>query len=325
MPLPLTRRGFLQGSVGLGLATPVATIESPCGWKQGAEMPIARSETPAVVLDRWIYVVGGFGASTEAHRYDPAADAWERIADYPSPVNHPGMAVVGGRVIVGGGYSGDGRSAYNEIHALDTVNDGWERIGELPMPMGAFGFGVVDDELYLVGGAANHLGGPAQDMLARWISETGAWELLAPLPDPREHLAVVGRDGAVFAIGGRAHGRDDVDLGAEASRYDPAADRWEQLPPLRAARSGLGGASAGNGVVVIGGETSAHLFDNVDFLHLDTMEWQALDPLPVGRHGIAVAATEGRIYAIGGSIEVGRVANVTSVDGLPLTCMVSSD
>src|SRR5688500_2930372 len=123
MPLPISRRHFLQGSAAIGLPALIATPESAAAWESRADMPIGRSETPAAVLDGWIYVVGGFGADTAAHRYNPAAGLWEQIADYPLPVNHPGAAVLDGRVLVSGGYSPDGRSAYSEIHAYDPADN----------------------------------------------------------------------------------------------------------------------------------------------------------------------------------------------------------
>jgi N-acetylneuraminic acid mutarotase len=321
MVADLTRRGFLQGFAALGLTTPLASPDQGTQWTRRAEMPIGRSETPAAALDGQLYVVGGFGADTAAHRYDPATDAWSQIADYPLPVNHSGIAVLNERVLVGGGYSADGSSAYNEIHAYDPESDRWEQVGELPLRIGAFGFAVVDEDLYLVGGAADYLGGPPQDGVARWDGAGGSWESLAPLPDAREHLAVVAQERAIFAIGGRAHNLDANELGAETTRYDPVADRWDELPPLPAPRSGLSGAAICTGVVVIGGETSTEVFDEVNFLNPDRLEWSAVPPLPVARHGIAVAATGETIYAIGGSTEAGRVANVTFVDAFRHPCL----
>ena len=316
----LTRRGFLQGFAALGLSTPFASPDAALNWTGRAEMPVGRSETPAAVIDGQVYVVGGFGADTSAHRYDPAEDSWAQIADYPLPVNHPGIAVMDGRLLIGGGYGPDGGSAHKEIFAYEPASDAWEQVGALPLRMGAFGFAVLDETLYLVGGAADFLGGPPQDGVARWDESGGLWKPLAPLPHPREHLAVVAQAGAVIAIGGRAHNLDATDLGAEATTYDPGADRWDELPPLPAPRSGLSGAAVCDGVVVIGGETSTEVFDDVDFLDLNRMEWSALPPLPVARHGIAVAASGDSIFAIGGSTQAGRVANVTSVDALSLSC-----
>lgn len=325
MDLQLSRRRFLQGSAALGLTAPIATPDVAAAWAPRVEMPIGRSETPAANLDGKIYVVGGFGADAAAHRYDPAADLWTRIADYPYPVNHPGIAAGGGQVLVGGGYSADGRSAYSELHAYDAGNDAWERVGELPMPMGAFGFAVVDDHLHLVGGATDHLGGPPQQSVARWDQAGNRWESLAPMTHPREHLAVVAQGGAVYAVGGRAHNLDGAQLGAEASRYDPAADRWDELPPLPTPRSGLSGAAVCGGIVFIGGETSTEVFDEVDYLDLNNMKWRPLPSLPVARHGMAAAANDDALFAIGGSTAAGRVANVVSVDALPLTCVGTSD
>lgn len=312
MLLQLSRRGLLQGFAGLGLVTP----ESSAGWESRMDMPVGRSETPAAALEGLIYVVGGFGADTAAHRYDPARDTWEQIADYPLAVNHPGIAVHRGRLLVGGGYGADGSSAHDEMNAYDPEADRWDLVGKLPLRMGAFGFAVLDEDLFLIGGAADYLGGPPQAGVSRWIQASGIWESAAALPHAREHLAVVAQAGAIFAIGGRAHNLDSGDLGAETSRYDPAADRWEELPPLPAPRSGLSGAPLCDGIVVIGGETAKKIFADVNYLDLDRMEWQSLETLPVARHGIAVSALAGTVYAIGGSTRAGQVANVTTVEAL---------
>lgn len=320
MPGHLSRRDVLRGGALLGLSTPVATPGPAAGWTPLAEMPIARSETPAALLDGYVYVVGGFGADAAAHRYDVAADAWEQIADYPMAVNHPGIAVHRGRLLVGGGYSADGGSAYSEVYAYDVEADTWELIGELPLPMGAFGFAVIDDDLYVVGGAADRLGGPPLDLVARWSADDGAWHPRAPLPHAREHLAVVAAAGSIVAVGGRAHSLDSDELGAEVTRYDPARDEWEALPPLPTPRSGLAGAAVCAGVVVGGGETATAVFANVDYLDLGRREWRARPALPVARHGIAVAALDGRLHAIGGSTLAERVANVTLNASISLAC-----
>ena len=308
------RREFLMGIPLLIAGTPEPSLGE---WVRCADMPVARSEMPATVLDGEIYVAGGFGAGSRADRYDPATDRWQRLADLPVETNHPGIATLGGRVIVAGGYAMDGASAHRGIWAYDPDDDAWEAIGELPEPMGAFGLTTLDDGLYLVGGALGSLNGEPSAAVWRRAGD-GSWEERAPLAHAREHLAVVARDEQIYAVGGRAHGRDSDQLGSAVERYDPTSDKWDPLAPLPHPRSGLNGAAACNSVVVAGGETSQQVFADVQMLATDGTHWASLPDLPVAVHGVALASVNNRLFAIGGSTLAGRIQNVTAVYQLDL-------
>jgi N-acetylneuraminic acid mutarotase len=305
----MDRREFLMGLPVLIAGTPEAKSGT---WVRRAAMPVARSETPATVLDGKIYVVGGFGAGRRADRYDPATDAWERLADLPAETNHPGIAVLDDRVILAGGYAMDGASAHSGMWAYDPDADAWEVIGELPAAMGAFGLAMVDGDLYLVGGAIGMLGGEPTGSVWRWEPQDGTWEVRAPLTRVREHLAVVAMGGEIYAVGGRAHGKDSDQLGSAVDRYDPVEDKWDSLAPLPHPRSGLNGATVCETVVVIGGETSTRVFDEVQMLGSDGESWASLPDLPGAVHGVAVASVNNRLFAIGGSTLAGRVQNISA-------------
>jgi non-specific serine/threonine protein kinase len=311
----MQRRQFMLGLPIALVATPLTTGAT---WKRRTDMPVARSETPAAVLDDLIYVAGGFGAGARADRYDPATDHWEQLADLPVETNHPGIAVSQGQIVVAGGYSMDGASAHQGMWAHRGDANRWEQIGELPEPMGAFGFVAIDGDLYLVGGALDSLNGEPSAAMWRWLSREGQWEVRAPMAHAREHMAVVATGGRIYAVGGREHGRDSDDLGSAVERYDPAADAWESLAPLPHPRSGLNGAAANGGVIIAGGETSRTVFADVDFLPVKSGDWESLPDLPVAVHGVAIAAVGHRLYAIGGSTLAGRVQNVPAVHELNL-------
>ena len=206
----------------------------------------------------------------------------------------------------------DGASAYRGIWAYDPDSDSWEEIGELPEPMGAFGLSIVAGDVYLVGGALGMLGGEPSAAVWRWLLREGAWEARAPLAQAREHLAVVTVDEKIYAVGGRAHGKDSAQLGSAVERYDPPTDKWDPLAPLPHPRSGLGGAAACGTVIVAGGETSRTVFANVQMLNGDTNGWASLPDLPVAVHGVGVASVNNRLFAIGGSTLAGRIQNVTA-------------
>jgi non-specific serine/threonine protein kinase len=309
------RRQFI---LGLPLAL-IATPQSPgATWKRRTDMPVARSETPAAVLDDLIYVAGGFGAGARADRYDPMTDTWERLADLPIETNHPGITAFQGRIVVAGGYAMDGASAHQRMWAYRGDANRWEQIGELPKPMGAFGFVTTDDDLYLVGGALDSLNGEPSAATWRWLPREEQWEARAPMAHAREHMAVVATLGRIYAVGGREHGRDSDELGSAVERYDPATDTWESLTPLPYPRSGLNGAAANGGVIIAGGETSRKVFADVQFLPRHLGDWASLPDLPVAVHGVAIAAVGQRLYAIGGSTLAGRVQNVSAVHELNL-------
>ena len=84
---------------------------------------------------------------------------------------------------------------------------------------------------------------------------TGQWSERAPLPQPRDHMALVAIDGKLHAIGGRVTnpasrvGTHDI--------YDPKTNSWSPGPPLPTARSGLAYALYQGMVVVLGGELAA--------------------------------------------------------------------
>jgi N-acetylneuraminic acid mutarotase len=313
----MLRREFLAGASLFWIATPEPPTTTK--WVERAQMPVARSETPAVAHDGLIYVAGGFGAGSRADRYDPDADQWEQLADLPVETNHPGIAVFQNQVVLAGGYSMDGASSYRLMWAYSNDSDEWEPIGELPAPVGAFGLVELDDSLYLVGGALGSLNGEPSAAVWQWAPGEGRWEERAPLSDPREHLAVVAAGGSIYAVGGRAHGRDSDKLGGAVERFDPGTDAWERLAPLPHPRSGLNGARICGDIVVAGGETSPHVFGDVQMLNTVDGTWSALPDLPVAVHGGAIAALNDRLFAIGGSTAAGMVQNVPTVYALDVS------
>ncbi len=66
-------------------------------------MPTPRSHAGAAVIGDAVLVVGGrslFGWSTDTSSYAPQGDAWSRTAALPAPAVSPGVAAVGGKLIV---------------------------------------------------------------------------------------------------------------------------------------------------------------------------------------------------------------------------------
>jgi N-acetylneuraminic acid mutarotase len=323
-----SRRTILCSAISAWLTQSARTAEARGGvtltasdgpaWEALPPLPEARSEFAAAVIERQIYVAGGFGAGARVDRYDPASERWTRLADLPVAVHHPGVAALDGLLYVAGGYTIDNHRAVDFLWVYDPVRNAWAEEASLPVARGAFGLVPFAGALYAVGGAREQLGGPVNSTVDRYDPSTGSWHPAASMLTPREHLAVVVAADRIFAIGGRANGDEEDRFAAANEAYDPAADRWETRAPLPVPRGGLTGASHAGQVMVMGGERGTHLYDDVNRFDPATNAWSPLPRLPIARHGLASAVIDDRLYAIGGSTLAQRVQNTATFERLDL-------
>ena len=163
---------------------------------------------------------------------------------------------------------------------------------------------------FLIGAAlagAMLAAGPAMPQDGAWAMKkplpTAQWTERAPLPQPRDHMALVAVDGRLHAIGGR--------LTNPASRvgthdiYDPKTDSWAAGPPLPTARSGLAYANYQGQIVVLGGELAPDTFPNNEAYDPKSMRWRTLASMPAGRHGTGAAVIGKNLYVAAGSLKPG--------------------
>ena len=295
-----------------------ASAETPYGWTTGVPIPLARSELAAAVVDRSIYVCGGFGGGQRVDRFDADDQTWMQVADLPAGIHHPGVAALDGILYVAGGYGVDRHVAVDHLWSYDPKDDSWTARAPLPAPKGAFGLVALDGALYAAGGAFERLSGPVSGDLHRYDPTADNWDTLAAMPTPREHLAVVALDGAIYTVGGRANGDEGDRFAAAVEAYDPIADTWSTRAPLPVPRGGLSGVAAGDTVIVLGGERGDTAFADASRYDPGADAWGALPPMPTARHGLASAFLDGAVYAITGSMLAGGIDNTTSVEILDL-------
>ncbi len=303
-------------------ATPVDWAE--LRWSQRPPIPQARSELGAAVIGSKIYVVGGFGGGSRVDRFDTETDTWQRVTDLPIAVHHPGVAALDGKLFVAGGYREDDHTAVADVWVYDPATDAWERRAALPVARGALGLAALDGYLYAVGGALERLGGPATGSVERYDPRSDRWQARQPLPTPREHLAVAAGGGRLYTVGGRANGDESTRFAAAHEVYDPAADRWEALPPLPVPRGGLAGVFVNGWVIVLGGERGQDVFADVNAFDTTARRCHTLPAMPVARHGLAAAVVGTVLYAITGSTVAGRVKNTDAVEALDLSPEIPS-
>lgn len=108
---------------------------------------------------------------------------------------------------------------------------------------------TLDGRLHTLGGSFDRKAGSYHD---EYDPGTDQWHPDAPLPEPRDHLAVAVANGKIYAFGGFA---TDVhkDASNAAFEYDAATNAWRVLPPMKGPRGAAGAATVDGKIHVIGG------------------------------------------------------------------------
>jgi N-acetylneuraminic acid mutarotase len=140
----------------------------------------------------------------------------------------------------------------------------------------------------------------------------GAWSTLAPMPTPRQEVAVAALDGRVWVMGGFGPGAAPT---ATVEVFDPAANAWETRTPLPEPLHHAAAAVVNGRLFVVGGFGGGRVqWEAVPSLYeYDPRRnaWTERAPMPTARGGLAVAVAGGRLHALGGT--GGRVSNAHEV------------
>ena len=164
----------------------------------------------------------------------------------------------------------------------------------------------------------------ATGYLERYDVDSKTWISLAPLPTERFGIAAGTLLGYVYVVAGsgietgaKPTGPIALQAGGPAGagaknvcslnlveRYDPAANKWEEVAKCSATRAGLAAAVLNGHLYVVGGASDA-LFGSVILSSAEKYNprdntWRNISPMNTKRAGLSVAAVDGHLYAIGG-------------------------
>ena len=102
---------------------------------------------------------------------------------------------------------------------------------------------------------------------------------------------------------------------ADCASYDPATEKWTELPPMPEPRSSFDATAIGDMIYVVGGwkmqgDKDAEWLDSAYSLDLSASEpqWRALPQAPFQRRALSVGYQQNKLYAIGGMQPDGKVS-----------------
>jgi hypothetical protein len=151
------------------------------GWDSSsfAPLPMGRGHMSLVVLNGFIYAVGGqFGHDLNpqdvdlVHRYDLVSNTWTQVASLPTPRSHfeASTFVYKGRIFIAGGRNNQpgGLLVIPQITAYDPSSDSWSDVSTLPNGLIGPSAKPIGDLLYVTGGGVT-ANSPVVDHLRRAV------------------------------------------------------------------------------------------------------------------------------------------------------------
>ncbi len=232
-------------------------------------------------------------------------------ARMPMPTARAGLAAA----FAGDGmlYALGGYQSGTVVEAYDPTKDSWSSAP--PMPHARYEFGAVlgsDGQLYAVGGPYTSVNDPGVSHLVdAYAPATRMWTAAPSLGTGRSSAAaVVGSDGAIYAIAGFDPGTFAVTDTVEKL----AGGQWTMLAThlLTARQEHVAVALADGKMFALGGigGFSSPRLASVEWIAANGTSFVAAQPMSLARDMFAAAVAGGRIYVIGGNAAQSGPTNV---------------
>jgi hypothetical protein len=288
----------------LGAASSLSAAD-PFAWIARSACPLQRFEAMGGAAAGKLYEFSGYYtlgksilATPECDAYDPITNVWQRLADIPQPISHCGQVADEDNpndpiFWLAGGFLGDhpGPST-TEVWKYSINNNTWTPGPPLPDQRGGGALVKLGRELHYFGGVIRQNGVYLQDYGTHWafnLDTDTAWrttttdgQILAPVPNPRNHMGGTVLNGKIYAIGGQHLGNQDTPQ-SEVDVYDPATNSWTQVAPMpRPIGHTTANVFVRNGRVVVttGRMANGVLIANVIEYDSVANTWNELPPVP---------------------------------------------
>ena len=232
-------------------------------WSTRAQIPFAADHpNVAAAANGKLYILGAVG-TTQSAEYDPATNMWTMKRNTPTQRAASAVAAIGNKIYIAGGAPGNNTAMFDpsvrDFTAYDVTTDMFEILEQIPAPGRNHGPGaVVDGIFYIIGGRT---GGPTEGLQSRvdaYDPVAKQWSSRAAMPRARGGCSAGVINGQIVVVGGEGNAvsANPNRVFPETDVYDPAANTWRTMAPMRTPRHGMGAAGVGNTLYVPGGATA---------------------------------------------------------------------
>lgn len=225
-------------------------------------IPQALSYSQAIVLNNYVYLIGGYNGAYRANIYravintDGTIGNFVSYASLPVTISHSQALITKGRIFLVGGYVGGVVS--NRVYtALIDVNGNigsWSQAASLPIPSHSHCATVIRDRIYVIGGTNNT--GPSKDIYYADINADGTidgWMEDFSLPETIHSSSLVCSRNRVYLFGGMVKGVASTAIHTAAINPDGTLAAWNIMSYLPETSYGTVSLVTASSVYILGG------------------------------------------------------------------------
>lgn len=249
-------------------------------WIKKKPMQVPAHHVAFCELNGKFYAFGGFVSPesgppawvpiNHAWEYDPRTDSWKALAPMPTKRGSAVAAAVNGKLYVIGGAAVHPGSNEPALHptrphrSVDTVEEydpqtnTWSARSSMPTARNHAAVGVVRGKVYVIGGrlgSAFIFTASNTNVVEEYDPATDQWGLVkARMPTARSGGAWGVHNERIYVAGGEHQDSHLMAAFRALEAYDPATNRWTELPMMPMPRHGLAGAVVSDRFHLVSGD-----------------------------------------------------------------------
>lgn len=290
------------------------------GWRETSALLGPRAGAATVVVDGFIYVIGGvdgvgFVRSTEFAeiRDDGSLGPWQQTAALNEERGFIDAVAKDGFIyVVGGGNGPNGKNLLRTVErAKVNANgslDSWKTLSSgMVMPRRCSKIVIKGSHIYALGGFAGALLDNVETAEILSDGELGPWKIQEQtMTLPRYVNTVKASHGNTYVIGGhdqiKGVGITDVEWAIPGDNGE--VKDWQKTASMQVGRYGLTSASHGGAVYAIGGLTGLEYLKSIEVATIketgELGDWRYTTPLSEARATFSAVVYKDWLYVIGG-------------------------
>jgi N-acetylneuraminic acid mutarotase len=178
-----------------------ASASAPTTASVVASLPAPRADLAAAEYNGSVFLVGGYDGANWSPSVLATSDGskFDVIAQLPTPVRYPAVAVVGHTLYVIGGELLGNRADASIVQEIDLNTHAATVVGHLAAGLSHAVATAVKGTVYVFGGRS---GGHAVDTIEALDPSTGGLQAVGHLPVPTSDMAAVTLGDAAYVLGG---------------------------------------------------------------------------------------------------------------------------
>ncbi|XP_014664890.1 PREDICTED: kelch-like protein 10 [Priapulus caudatus] len=236
----------------------------------------------SVVLDKRIYIIGGFDGVeyfNSVRVFDPANKTYQEVAPMNSRRCYVSVAQVDNYIYAMGGF--DGHSRLNTAERYNPTTNQWSIIAPMHYQRSDACATVMGNKIYMTGG----FNGQECLLTSEYYDpETETWTVIAPMRNRRSGVSCIAYHNCLYVLGGF----NGISRMCTVERWSPQTNSWTSVPDMYTPRSNFAVEIIDDMIFVVGGFNGVTTIYHVECYDEAANEWYEATDMSVFRSALSV-------------------------------------